>query len=235
MKKTLIFLLAICFLISCSDNNNLVITGKVDGLKKGTLYLQKIEDTSLLTIDSIIVDGDPAFVFETNIKSPQVLYLYLKKVDNSQYDDRFRFFAEPGEMTINTSLKNFKSDAVITGSKNQEKLADYEKVIQRFNSRRLDLIKAELLAKKDGKKDKLDSINKQFDNLLKRRYLFTVNFALNNKDFEIAPFVAVSDIYDANIKYLDTIYGSLSPEVKNSKYGKSLEELLNERRKAKKE
>jgi len=58
-----------------------------------------------------------------------------------------------------------------------------------------------------------------------------VNFALNNKDYEVAPYLAVSEIFDANIKYLDTIQKSLSPEVRDSKYGKSLTDFIKERRK----
>lgn len=214
------------------DENNLVINGKVQDLKKGVLYLQKIEDTSLVTIDSIIVDGDPSFAFETFIESPQVLYLYLDKVDNSEYDDRILFFAEPGEMTLFTNLKNFKTDAVVEGSKNQEKLMEYQQVLDRFNSQNLDLIKSNLEAQQQGNDSLALETFKKLENLTKRKYLYTVNFALNNKNIELAPYLAVSEIYDANIKYLDTIYTSLAPEVKTSKYGKSLGMFLKARREA---
>ena len=77
---------------------------------------------------------------------------------------------------------------------------------------------------------RLFSSVEQYENLLKRRYLYTVNFAINNKDYEVAPYLAISEVYDANIKYLDTIYNSLTPKVKESKYGRSLQEFLKERR-----
>ena len=53
--------LAITFLsiVSCSKNDKLMhLTGNVDGLKKGTLLLQKIEDTLLVSVDSVLVNGD---------------------------------------------------------------------------------------------------------------------------------------------------------------------------------
>ena len=53
---------------------------------------------------------------------------------------------------------------------------------------------------------------------------------MNNKDYEVAPYLAVSEIFDANIKFLDTIQESLPPKVRDSKYGKSLEEFLKERK-----
>lgn len=233
MKKLGLLSSVLCclILVACStEENNLSVTGKVQGLKKGTLYLQKIEDTALVTLDSVIVSGQETFEFETYIDGPQVLYFYLNKVDNSEFDDRLLFFAEPGEMIVNTTLKNFETDAVVEGSKNQEKLAEYRSMMEKFNLKNLELIKSNLLAKKENNQKSIDSTELAHDHLLKRRYLYTVNFAINNKDMEVAPYLAISEIYDANIKYLDTIYKSLTPEIQNSKYGESLNKFLVERR-----
>ncbi|UZH54764.1 DUF4369 domain-containing protein [Salinimicrobium tongyeongense] len=232
MKKIALLVLATLLLAACSseEEKNLSITGKVQGLKKGTLYLQKVQDTSLVTLDSVAMTGNETFAFEASIESPQILYLYLNKKDNNIYDDRVMFFAEPGEMIINTTLKQFEADAIIEGSENQKKLMEYQKMMSRFNSRNLELIQESIIAQQEENAASLDSANAEYDQLLRRKYLFTVNFAINNKDLEIAPYLAISEVYDANIKYLDTIYKSLTPEVKESLYGKSLEEFLKERR-----
>ena len=233
MKKFGFILLCLLVLAACSnEETNLTINGKVQGLKKGTLYLQKVEDTVLVNIDSVKVNGDENFTFKTFIDSPQVLYLYLKKVDNSQYDDRVLFFAEPGEMAVNTTLKNFETDVVVEGSENQKKLMEYREMMKQFNNKNLDLIQKNLLAQQNDDQASIDSTTHEYSQLLKRRYLYTVNFAINNKDYEIAPYLAISEVYDANVKYLDTIYKSLTPEVKTSKYGKGLEKFLKERRAA---
>lgn len=236
MKKLALLVLTVCSLAACSsEEKNLSIQGKVQGLKKGTLYLQKVEDTALITLDSVVIKGKEDFVLEGYIDGPEVLYLYLNKIDNNEYDDRFLFFAEPGEMTINTTLKNFETDVVIEGSENQQKLDEYNKMMRRFNLKNLELIKSNILARQKEDITLMDSTSKEYDNLTKRRYLFTVNYALNNKDKEIAPYLAISEIFDANIKYLDTIYKSLTPEVRDSKYGKSLEDFLKERREMEKQ
>ena len=57
----------------------MILTGTVDGLRKGTLYLQKIQDSTLVNIDSVVVNGNPEFQFKTEIESPEIYYLYLKK------------------------------------------------------------------------------------------------------------------------------------------------------------
>jgi len=164
-----------------------------------------------------------------------VMYLYLKKVDNSQYDDRIDFFAEEGEVTINTTLEKFVTDAEIIGAKNQEKLEEYRKMMTRFNDKNLELIKENFEAQKEENEEKLIEVNKQYESLLKRKYLYTVNFAINNKDLEVAPYLALSEVFDANIKYLDTIYNSLEPKVKKSMYGKELKDFLKERKEEQKE
>jgi len=217
--------------VACSSKeSNLVIKGNVDGLKKGTLYLQKVENDSLVNIDSVVVRGDANFEIETFITSPQMMYLFLDKVDNEEYREKIEFFAEEGEVVINTTLKNFQIDAKIQGSSNQEKLMEYNKMMSQFQDRNLDLIQKNFEAQKDNNEEELIATNLEYDRLLKRKYLYTVNFALNNRDLEIAPYLALSEVFDANIKYLDTIYNSLTPEVKESMYGEELKDFLKERR-----
>ncbi|WP_026839323.1 DUF4369 domain-containing protein [Gillisia sp. JM1] len=232
MKKISFLLLILLSITSCSDKeNNLLVKGHVKGLKKGTIYLQKIEDTLLINVDSIMIDGDANFELGDYLESPKIMYLFLEKADNIEYDDRIEFFAEEGEVTINTTLKNFQVDAKVVGSVNQEKLMDYKKMMQRFNDKNLELIQMNFEAQRDENEELIISTNEQFDKLLTRKYLYTVNYAMNNKDLEIAPYLALSEVFDANIKYLDTIYTSLTPQVKKSKYGKDLKSFLKERRK----
>ena len=47
---------------------------------------------------------------------------------------------------------------------------------------------------------------------------------MNNKDSEVAPYIALSEVFDANIKYLDTLYNVLPKDIALSKYGKELSE-----------
>ena len=47
--------------------------------------------------------------------------------------------------------------------------------------------------------------------------LYTTNFAITNGKYEVAPYIALTDLVDANLSLLDTINKSLSPEVKQSK------------------
>jgi hypothetical protein len=235
MFKKLIFIGTILMIVSCNNSNDFFLTGNISGLKKGTIYLERVEDTALVILDSMEVNGDPEFAFEAQIKEPQVLYIKLKKKDGSDYDDRILFFAEPGEMTLTSSLKNFERQAAITGSENQLILDEYQKMIIKFNGQNLDLIKKSFEAQQQENEDSLVFYDKKMQDLVRRKYLYTVNFAMNHKDLEVAPYLAVSEIFDANVKYLDTIYKSLEPKIRKSKYGKTLKGFIKERKKTDKQ
>lgn len=222
-------LLFIC--IGCStDTENLVITGTVKGLKKGTLLLQKFDDTTLVTVDSVIIDGNPDFRFTKDLIDPEVYYLYVRLKDGSLVDDRISFFAEEGEINIQTNLNNFGSAARVNGSLNDSIWRNYDKLKQRYVSQNLELIEQRLKLR-SGKDDSLinDIEDKQYK-LVSNKYIATINFALNHKEYEVAPYLMLSEAYNANIKYLDTVYNSLEPKIKDSKYGKELESFIKEQK-----
>lgn len=204
----------------------MTVSGNVKGLKKGTLYLQKVPDSVLVTIDSLEVDGDGNFSFKTEVESPEIFYLYLNKEDHNEINDRISFFGEPGNITINTSWNTFDTNAKISGSKTHEKLQEYRKTMSRFNKRSVEIIQAG--NNTGGTLDSLqiDSIQKLNDQNIRKGYVYAINFALNNKDSYIAPYIALTEVSDANIKYLDSISNSLPQEIANSKYGKALENFL---------
>ncbi|MEZ4793200.1 MAG: DUF4369 domain-containing protein [Gelidibacter sp.] len=228
MKKLLSLLLLI-LIISCAKNeSDFTLKGNIKGLMKGTVYLQRLKDSSLVTIDSLVINGTPEFELHTDLKSPEMLYLKLHKFDNEEHI--ISFFADKGITEISSNLKNFELDTKIKGSRQQEKLEEYKKMMSRFNNQNLDLIKDHLEGQKSSDTSKVnESINK-FNGLVKRKYLYTINFAINNKDNEIAPYLVLSEIYDANIKFLDTVNNSLTPEVKASKYGKELQAFIDKRK-----
>ncbi|WP_310554534.1 DUF4369 domain-containing protein [Flavobacterium sp.] len=234
MKKILIALLSVTILTSCGEEkstNSVEITGNIKGLKKGKLYIQKVQDSTLVILDSIILNGSSNFVSNIKLDSPEMLYLYVDRGVSNSVDNNLLFFAEPGKMTIDTELELFLAKAKVTGSKNNELYLEYKDIISEFNYEQLELVKDELMALK-GKKviSKEDNIKKQ-DVLLRRRYLYAANFAVTHSDYEVSPYIALTDIFDINMKYLDTIQKSMSPKVAKSKYGLKLKEYVADRKK----
>jgi len=226
MKKEFIIFSLLILTFSCSTNEKkMIVSGNIDGLKKGTIYLQKQQDSIIVSIDSILVEGNSNFKLETEINEPDIYYLYLDKNDGDSLNDIITFFGNNGEINIKTSLKNFDSSYEISGSKNTELLQEYFSIIRKFNLQNLDLLEIFYKAQIENNQAKIDSVNTQIENLIKRKYLYTLNFATNNSEFEISPYLAVSQIADANQEFLLKLYDTLPEKIKNSKYGKILQTL----------
>jgi hypothetical protein len=237
MKKSIIAFAAIALLASCDkkeSTDSLHLTGNIKGLKNGTLYIQHIVDTALVAIDSIKIDGNSAFERDIKLESPEMLYLFLDRGVTNSLDNNILFFAEPGNLNIDTNLDNFIYVAKITGSKNQELYDEYKKINSRFNDENLNLVEAQFKAIKRQDQKSVDSIDAKNESNIKRKYLFATNFAINNKDHEIAPYIALAEIYDINIKFLDTIEKSMTPKVAKSLYGKKLTKYVADIKKSEK-
>ena len=238
LRRFLSFFIILLFLffINCqqskiNENKNLMIVrGKIEGLRKGKLFLQRIEDTLLINVDSIQISGTPKFEFKTDIETAEIFYLYLDKEDGDSLNDRILFFGEEGLIEINTLLKTFESSAEITGSKNQELLQEYISFNRKFNDQNLSLMQKFYQAQIDQNNKLADSLQYKIDNLLSRRYLYTINFAANNTDQNIAPYLALTRVFDANLSLLDSIAVKMTPEVKESKYGIEFINFLKKRR-----
>ena len=93
------------------------------------------------------------------------------------------------------------------------------------------MVEKKFKAYKVGNLDEVKKIEEAQSSIMKRKYLYTTNFAVNNAKYEVSPYVALVDIYDINLKYLDTIQKSLSPQVAKSLYGKKLNQYISERKK----
>lgn len=234
MKKILIALAVTATIIACDKKESdatLHITGKVNGFKQGKLYIQHIKDSNLVVMDSIIIKGNSDFESHIALSEPEMLYLTMDRGTSQSMDNMLPFFAEPGTIKIETDLNGFYAKAKITGSKNNDLYNDYKKIKQRYTDEQNKTLSLTLLAKKVNNTQKLDSLNRRAEKLTTRNYLDAINFALNNAKYEVAPYIALTEIYDANIKYLDTIQKSMTPEVAKSKYGKQLTTFISERKK----
>ena len=223
MTNRLSLFLAILIMSCTQPSKNTTVSGNIKGLQKGTLYLQHVKDEGFTTLDSLEMTSTTDFQLGCDLDEAEVLFLSLSKELDAE---RISFFADQGHTTINTTLKRFKYDAQIEGSDQQKLLESYYKNIERFKNQKLELIEAQLNAQKDGNLERSDSLQVKINKIVQRSYLYSINFALNNKDSEVASFVAVSEIYDANVKYLDTINKVLPPKIANSKYGIILEEYI---------
>jgi len=223
MKKIALWMMVIAMTAACSReaDNTMYVKGTIKGLKKGTLYLQKQMDSLIVSVDSAFVDGTDTFMLQDRIESPEMYYLTL-----GTGDKKIAFFGERDTVYVTSNLEKFAIKAKVTGSENQALLDKYYDMAKKFNDQNLDLIKEEFEARKKGSQDSIAEVEKKMNNWTRRRYLYTTNFAINNGSYEVSPYIALTELTNANVALLDTINSSLSDEVRASKYGKQLNRFI---------
>ncbi len=225
MKKALIIISTIIIMGCNSDIDNMSVTGNVDGLMKGTLFLQSQKDSVVINLDSMYLKGDGNFKLSTYINEPDIFYLYLDKQDGDSLNDIITFFGNKGDIQINTRLNTFDTSFEISGSENSDLLNEYNSIIRKYNMQNLDLLEIFYNAQIENNQTRIDSVNSELENLIRKKYLYTLNFSITNSANEISPYIAVSQIPDANVDLLRKVYDTLPEMIKGSKYGKILKEI----------
>jgi len=228
MKKIALLCLGLLFTFCSSPTKkSMTVVGKIDGLRKGTLYLQKLEDTLLVTVDSIEIKGDDGFVLSDDVKSPEFYFLSMAKDDGDSLTEKILFFGEKGEIKINTLLRTFESSAKIEGSENQLLWNEYQSIMRKFNKQNLDSL--EKFIGKDSdlslleRSQKLEEANRK---TMKRKFLYALNFAMNNADKELAAYIGAYEVSNVTPIFLDSLYKKLTPQVKASKYGLAFKQQI---------
>lgn len=198
----------------------------VKDLKKGTLYLERVQDSILVAVDSMQITQEKPIVLEADLNHPELFYVLLDRNKADDFDNRIPFFGEAGNISIQTTLDGYVTKAEVVGSPTQDIFNSYNKVISQFNNEELDLLAAYLQAQISQNSDSLALLEKQSASLAKRKILFTANFAVNNNNSVIAPYLALYNLTSGSKTLLDTIAASMSDDVRNSSYGKQLRDYL---------
>ena len=221
----LYYILFLLFIIGCVDESQKsTINLDVKGLKKGTLVLKKLSDSSFVKLDSFIVSSGDKINFSVLLDEPEMLFIDLKLNEGSEIKT-LNFFAEKSKIDIVTNLENFGYELVVKGSKNDSIYRNYISLNKKFNDQKLDLFKRSFEKSKSNDLDSLKIIEDLVININKRQFLHNANFAVRNSEFELSPYIALTDLYESK-KILDTVYKSLSARIKNSKYAKQLKSII---------
>ena len=222
MRKYSILLFIV---FSCNINQeNFELSGNINGLENGVIYL--IESSSIeqeIILDSTTVDNSSSFLLKGYIKEPQILKIRLGESNSNEIE----FFAEIGEMKLNTSNKRFQFEAQFSGSRHQENLDKFNSFLVKYEEEDLELLEKQIEESMKNNQKSIDSISILRDKIEKKKILFIINYIKNKKEEIISPYLALKYNKDINEDYLLKIYNSYSKEISNSKYGIELNKIIN--------
>ena len=211
--------------MGCNTNNEgLDLNLQINGLKKGEIIIKKLNDTAFVSLDSFQVNGNNKINFKYILTEPEMIFLDLNLNDGSKTKTT-NFFAENSKIDIETSLENYGFNLSIKGSTNDSIYRDYISLNKKFNNQKLDLYERSFKNVKSNNKDSLKIIENLIININTRQFLHNANYAVRNSKYEVAPYIAITDLYESK-KILDTIYKSLDEKIIGSKYGIQLKKMI---------
>lgn len=219
MKNKIIIFLII--LTSCSsEKENLIIEGKISGVKNSKIYLSSVDEEEIL--DSVnIIDGK--FTLKTYVVKTKEMSMIL---GDKNSEDKFDFISEPAHILFTSSKDKFVFNGQIQNSKLYAEYKNLKNQINRFEEKDLEMLAEQIEISVIGNPNKYDSISKQRLKLYQRKILFIVNYATNNSSNPISAFISYKYRENINEKFLEKIYENLSEEIKNSYYGAKLSSIF---------
>lgn len=222
MKKYLL-LLTITASINAyaqSTDSAFHISGKLQDVKTGTMYLTIYGESSAAKDSTQIVNGN--FSFNGFVQKPSTAFLTLK----GRKQDNLRFFVEPGKMNISGKGDKLK-DLEISGSalnSDDKKLSAFLKPVNDEEEKFYDAY-SEAAKNKDQKA--MDSLDALEEVMTMRKRAAVKQFVLANPA-SLRSAMAISENYGyyAEAVEVEPLYNALSASVKNSEVGEKVKKML---------
>jgi peroxiredoxin len=121
MKKSIFFMvIGGLFALSCTDKNNLFVSGAVEGVESGTIYLQKFVNKMYYVIDSTSVK-DGKFQFQRRAEIPEIYGLTLDTTQSS-----YMLFLDENPATVSFDTAHRYKNTVVEGSALQDLFTEYK-------------------------------------------------------------------------------------------------------------
>ncbi len=224
MKKSIYFFSIFIFLLTSCQKESLKndrVDIRINGFKKGKVFLNKLKNGLPEPVDSITVKGTDSISFDLSAFEPQLMLITIKDIPNKY----ILFFSDDTVNKIYTSLAKFGLEKYLLGGNNLKKWQYYQEMVRTYNDRKLDLMKEEFEASQKNDTAKLNKIRKKTVELDKRIKRFALNFVFENKNLPVSAYAALVEFHN-NPEILDTIYKSFPQRVKQSLYAKEIKKIL---------
>lgn len=221
MRNLSITLFAVILMASCTKapKNAFLISGTLDSVFNGTVYLQKRVDAPLVTIDSAQFSGGK-FTIKGTIDYPQVYYLTIPSTKSS-----VPFFIEPAEIIVNINTKIINKTK-ITGSKSQAQYDAYLDMLDQFNARMKESYQMYNTAEQIGDQEKVHYYDSLIMVLDEQRSQYSKNYVLENPGSFISPYIVYRNSYTYEMEELEKALSTFDTSLSHSIYTEWLSDYL---------
>ena len=206
MKKLFVFGIALSFLLSCQQEPKYVITGSLDGLTEGKVYLQKRASGEYVKVDSAEVT-DGTFVLEGAVDSPEMYYFM---VDGKR--GAARFFLENSEISVSGHVDTLYQMEV-EGSVIQDEYVAYNESLEPYSDEFRELYQQRKQATDEGNEELVETLSAKTDSLYEVYTDFQLSYVKDNPASYVSPTILRSLSYDMDGEELEGYVNSFDPKL----------------------
>ena len=222
MKKLFYLLLISLALASCTmqptKKTAYTINVNLQGLDKGTVYLQHRVGNEMIKLDS--ADATAPISFKGNIEMAEVYYLGIKDKRGS-----IPVFVEAADINVTGHIDSLRQ-VIITGSPAQDELDAFNDQTKTFTEQRQKLFADYRNADQEQNEELKGQLEKQMDAIQAEKIDFTYKHITENKASIVAAFLAYQNNYDFDLSQLETITAGFDPSIEQSVYVQNLKERV---------
>ncbi len=120
MKKILLLIVTSFMMFSCTNKNNLFVSGTAEGVQSGTVYLQKFVNKMFFVIDSATI-RDGKFKFALKARLPEIYGLSLDTARG-----RFLLFLDENPATVTLDSSRYYRNTKVEGSALHDLFTEYK-------------------------------------------------------------------------------------------------------------
>lgn len=222
MKKIPALLVILAFIVSCNPpaKNSYTISGTVDTVINGWVFLQTKTDGPLTNVDSIMISNG-GFEFEGTIDFPAIYYIDIKETKSL-----IPFFLEPSRITMEINTREIDKTR-IEGSASQEQYDKYLNILDQYNFKLRENYSMYSKAAEIGDEAKAARFDSLIVDIDTQRSAFIKEYIKTNNQSPVTPYLLYRNLYNYELPELNDVMTNLDTNLNASPYMPLLEDYLN--------
>ncbi len=213
--KNLFYIISLATLVvACSQSPKFTITGNIEGLADGTVYLKQRVGGEVVNIDSAKSVGGK-FVLKGSVEVPDMYAVSLGE------RKQIPVIVENSEIRLNGKSDDLRN-VTITGSASQDEMKALDAKGAELNAKMKPLYEKYSEAKKQGNAAEVGALEKQLDSLDNVQTAVFKDFVTGNPKSFVAPIILSRIQYGMEGEEIQGYLQKFSPEVMKSKSARTL-------------
>ena len=226
MKKSIILIIPILIMISCTNKNTFTVNGSLKPADQKSVYIKRVNVDEIVPVDSAQIRNNGSFRFRVKAEEPDFYQVGYST------GDFVTLLASPGEkINLNFSSERLSENYSVTGSAGSEQVRTLDLKLLETKAR-LDSI-SDLYSKTEKEADseiKRKALEDEYIRLIREQRKFNIEFILKNMNSLSAIKAVYQKIDDQtyvlfesrDLQYMKIVSDTLAKYYPDSKHTKAL-------------